>query len=97
MLMEGELGDEVERVRAALREVEEIEDPAERAAVCSELLRAWPDLHRWVADVRQGAVNEAHDGGMTYAALGRRMGGITGEAVGQIARGRGRRAPSDGR
>ncbi|TJZ55599.1 hypothetical protein FCH28_09675 [Streptomyces piniterrae] len=90
---------EVERVRAALRAVEEIEDPAERAAACSELLHAWPQLHRQVADVRQQAVNEAHDDrGMTYVALGRRMGGITGEAVGQIARGRGRaRTPSDGR
>ncbi|MEU7431070.1 hypothetical protein AB0B07_09465 [Streptomyces sioyaensis] len=90
---------EVERVRAALRAVEEIRDPVERAAVCSELLRAWPELHRQVADVRQDAVNEAHDGdGVPYTALGRRMGGITGEAVGQIARGRGRsRNPSDGR
>lgn len=90
---------EVERVRAALRSVERIEDPIERAAVCSELLHEWPELHRSVADMRQQAVNEAHDDhGVTYTALGRRMGGITGEAVGQIARGRGRaRTPSDGR
>ncbi|WP_407553099.1 hypothetical protein QOM21_23960 [Streptomyces sp. Pv4-95] len=82
---------EVEQVRAALRAVEQIEDPIERAAVCSELLREWPALHRQVADARQQAVNEAHDDrGETYTALGRRMGGITGEAVGQIARGRGR-------
>ncbi|MFJ5802697.1 hypothetical protein [Streptomyces decoyicus] len=86
---------EVEQVRAALRALEVIPDAVERAAACAELLRDWPELHRMVADMRQQAVITAKANGVTYRALGERMGGITGEAVGQIAKGRGRAASGD--
>ncbi|MEU0370621.1 hypothetical protein ABZ070_10210 [Streptomyces sp. NPDC006283] len=80
---------EVERVREALRALEAIPDALDRAAACTELLREWPELHRLVADVRQQAVLTAKAQNVTYRAIGERL-GMTGEAVGQIAAGRGR-------
>ncbi|MEU7154093.1 hypothetical protein AB0B15_39690 [Streptomyces sp. NPDC045456] len=79
---------EVERVRKALRALEAIPDATDRAAACAELLREWPELHRMVADMRQQAVITAKTSGVTYRELGKRMGGISGEAVGQIAAGK---------
>lgn len=83
---------EVERVRAALRALEAIPDAMDRAAACAEVLREWPELHRLVADVRQQAVITAKEQGHTYRAIGARM-GVSGEAAGQVAAGRGRAAP----
>jgi hypothetical protein len=83
------MADEVEQVRAALRALEAIPDALDRAEACTELLREWPELHRMVADVRQQAVITAKAQGVSYRAQGERL-GMTGEAVGQIAAGRGR-------
>lgn len=83
---------EVEQVREALRALEAIPDALDRAAACAELLREWPELHRTLADVRQQAVITAKAQGHTYRAIGERM-GVTGEAAGQVAAGKGR-APS---
>jgi hypothetical protein len=83
------MADEVERVREALRALEAIPDALDRAEACTELLREWPELHRMVADVRQQAVLTAKSQGVSYRAQGERL-KMTGEAVGQIAAGRGR-------
>jgi hypothetical protein len=80
---------EVEQVRAALRALEAIPDALDRAAACAELLQEWPQLHTFVADVRQQAVITAKSQGHTFRVIGARM-SVTGEAAGQIAAGKGR-------
>lgn len=78
---------EVEAVRAALRAVEAISDPMERAVAATELLREWPELHRMVREVRQHAVISAHGQGRTYDEIGAEL-GTSGDRAGQIARGK---------
>jgi DNA-binding NarL/FixJ family response regulator len=78
---------EVEAVRAALRALEAISDPMERAKATTELLREWPDLHRELREVRQQAVISAHDQGRTYDEIGEQL-GTSGDRAGQIARGK---------
>jgi DNA-directed RNA polymerase specialized sigma24 family protein len=78
---------EVEAVRAALRALEGISDPMERAVATTALLREWPDLHREVREVRQQAVISAHGQGRTYDEIGEAL-GTSGDRAGQIARGK---------
>lgn len=46
-------------------------DPAERAKRLTLLLNRWPNLHKEVRSLRQDAVNELHDGGMSYDDIGK--------------------------
>lgn len=87
---------EAEAVRAALRALEGISDPMERARETSALLREWPGLHRFVREVREQAVNSAHDQGRTYDEIGEQI-ETTGYRASQIARGyvKGRRRDDD--
>ncbi|MBZ3909407.1 hypothetical protein [Streptomyces acidiscabies] len=77
---------EAEAVRAALRALEAISDPMERARETSALLRDWPGLHRELREVRQQAVISAHDEGRTYDEIGVEI-GTSGYRASQIARG----------
>jgi DNA-directed RNA polymerase specialized sigma subunit len=87
---------EAERVRAALRALEAISDPMERARETSALLREWPELHRELREVREQAVASAHDQGRTYDEIGEQI-GTSGYRASQIARGyvKGRRRDDD--
>lgn len=78
---------EVEAVRAALRGLEGISDPMERAVATTELLREWPELHRTLREVRQYAVIAAHAQGRTFDEVGEGI-GTSGDRAGQIARGK---------
>lgn len=78
---------EAEAVRAAVRALEGISDPIERARETSDLLRGWPELHSLVREIRQYAVIAAHDQGATYDEIGAQI-GTTGDRAGQIARGK---------
>ncbi|WP_329547103.1 hypothetical protein OG548_25590 [Streptomyces sp. NBC_01356] len=75
--------------REALRALEATPDALDRAAACAELLQAWPELHTFVADVRQQAVRTAKAQGHTFRTIGERM-SVTGETAGQIAAGKNR-------
>jgi hypothetical protein len=77
---------EAEAVRAALRALEGISDPLERARETSALLREWPELHRFVREVREQAVSSAHAQGRTYDEIGEQI-ETTGYRASQIARG----------
>lgn len=88
---------EVEAVRRAVRALEGISDPSERARATSELLAEWPALHRLVREIRQQAVSTMHDvQGATYDEIGEVI-GTSGYRASQIARGvtKTRRTPAD--
>jgi hypothetical protein len=57
-------------VRRLLLEIEALSDPADRARVATDLLRAWPELHATLADIRQQAVITLHAEGMPFPAIG---------------------------
>ena len=78
---------EVERVREAIRALEGISDPGDRATAVTELLREWPDLHRELREVRQEAVRTLHEQGATYDEIGPQI-GVTGYRASQISRGK---------
>ncbi len=80
---------EAERVFEALRALEAIPDALDRSAECSKILRAWPEWHVFVADVRQQAMKTANEQGHTKRAIGV-ANEMSGERVGQIIAGRGR-------
>ncbi|MFJ5675023.1 hypothetical protein [Streptomyces sp. NPDC093097] len=78
---------EADAVRAAVRALEGIADPIERARETSVLLREWPELHRFVREVRQQAVLGAHGDGRTYDEIGAEI-DTSGYRASQIARGK---------
>lgn len=78
---------EADAVRQAIAALEGISDPIERARETSALLREWPELHRTVREVRQYAVNAAHDQGRTFDEIGAEI-GTTGYRASQISRGK---------
>lgn len=45
-------------------------DAAVRARRLTALLDGWPDAHARVREMRQSAVKELHDGGMSYRKIG---------------------------
>ncbi|MDX3074603.1 hypothetical protein [Streptomyces sp. MI02-7b] len=81
------MANEVEAVRAALRALEGISDPMDRAKATTELLREWPELHRELREVRQQAVISAHAQGRTFDEIGPEL-GMSGDRAGQVARGK---------
>lgn len=60
----------VRNVRGALRALEQIADPTERAVAATALLREWPRLHREVGEVRIDAVRAMHSGGKDFPEIG---------------------------
>ncbi|MEU7596418.1 hypothetical protein AB0B79_25810 [Streptomyces sp. NPDC039022] len=78
---------EADAVREAVRALEAISDPIERARETSNLLREWPELHSLVREIRQYAVIAAHAEGRTYDEIGPEI-GTSGDRAGQIARGK---------
>ena len=63
-------GDPVRRLRELLLAIEALDDAGERARQATDLLRAWPELHSLLADIRQQAVITMTDAGMDYSAIG---------------------------
>lgn len=60
-------------------------DPINRARRVGNALKDIPELQKWLRAVRQQAVLQANDDGMTYPEIGREL-GITGTRANAIAR-----------
>lgn len=65
-----------------------IEDPADRARAVGAALNAVPDLKKWIGRQRRQVVREMYDQGMSYAAIGKELGGISRARVHQIVGGK---------
>lgn len=48
--------------------------PVQRARVLTNILAAWPDLHRAVAEERRHQIGEARGKGLTWREIGDEMG-----------------------
>lgn len=59
-------------------------DPISRARQVGDALKSIPDLQKWLRTVRQKAVIEANEDGMTYPEIGREL-GISGPRANAIA------------
>jgi hypothetical protein len=84
----------------SLKNLAEQPNPTERAKNVGKVLEAIPALQHWLREIRQGAVQEMRDGGMSHADVGKEL-GVSRARAQQIAEGRatGKRAaqePSDG-
>jgi DNA-directed RNA polymerase specialized sigma24 family protein len=77
--MENPLED-IDRIRA-------IRDPGERAVEIGKVLNALPKVTKELRELRQAAVKELRDLGLTYAQIGERL-GLHRNRVQQIAEGR---------
>lgn len=77
----------------ALKHLADNEDPGERAKEVGAALNAVPELQKWLRQLRQDAVLELRDGGLSHAEVGKLIGTSRARAQ-QIAEGRttGRRA-----
>ena len=62
-------------------------DPTERAKGVGKVLEAIPDLQHWLREIRQGAVQEMRDDGMSHADVGKEL-GLSRARAQQIAEGR---------
>ncbi|MER7964898.1 sigma-70 family RNA polymerase sigma factor [Streptomyces ardesiacus] len=62
-------------------------DPAERAKAAGAALQAVPKLQQWLRDIRQQAVGEMRDEGMSHAEVGAVL-GVSRARAQQIAEGR---------
>lgn len=62
--------EEVRRVLDSIDALGTTGDAADRARRLTELLDEWPDAHARVREMRQRAVKELHDGGMSYRKIG---------------------------
>lgn len=77
----------VEDVRALLLALEKIPSAADRARVATDLLRAWPELHSLVKDIRQQAVVTMNDAGMDFPEIGALL-GVDRSRAWQISKGK---------
>jgi hypothetical protein len=59
-------------------------DPINRARTTGDALNAIPALQKWLRGIRQQAVRQANDEGMTYPEIGREL-GISGPRANAIA------------
>jgi hypothetical protein len=57
-----------------LEDLAEAPDPTDRAMAIGAALNAIPDLQKWLRRVRENAVGEMHDSGMSYADIGVALG-----------------------
>lgn len=81
----------------ALRGITDISDPAQRAKEAGEILGAVPELQTWLRHIRQEAVLEMRNNGMSHADVASTL-KISRARAQQIAEGRttGKRADKDG-
>lgn len=81
-----------------LKHLAEQGDPTQRAKDVGAALQAIPELQHWLREIRQGAVQEMREGGMSHADVGAEL-GVSRARAQQIAEGRttGKRAepPAD--
>jgi|GEM_PF-1284536 len=70
-----------------LKHLAEEGDATERAKTVGAALNAVPELQHWLRQVRQRAVQEMHDDGLSYADIGKAIGTSRVRAH-QIAEGR---------
>ncbi|WP_186319227.1 sigma-70 family RNA polymerase sigma factor [Streptomyces sp. SAJ15] len=79
-----------------LKRLAESSDPTSRAKDAGAALQAIPDLQKWLREIRQGAVREMRDEGMSHAQVAAEL-GISRARAQQIAEGRttGRRAAAE--
>lgn len=71
----------------ALKHLAEEGDATRRAKGVSVALQAIPDLQKWLREIRQGAVQEMRDGGLSHAQVAAEL-GISRARAQQIAEGR---------
>lgn len=69
-----ELDPEVQRVLDEITSLGTEGDPAVRAKRLGELLERWPDAHAEVRAARQAAVKELSAAGLSYRAIGEKLG-----------------------
>lgn len=65
--------EEVQRVLDAIDALGQ-GDAADRAQRLTQLLDQWPDTHAKVREMRQQAVTELHQGGLSYRKIGELLG-----------------------
>lgn len=70
-----------------LKHLAEQGDPTERAKTVGAALQAIPELQHWLREIRQGAVQEMRDDGMSHAEVGKEL-GLSRARAQQIAEGR---------
>lgn len=82
-----------------LKHLAEQGDPTQRAKDVGAALQAIPELQKWLREIRQGAVQEMRDDGLSHAQVAAEL-GISRARAQQIAEGRtsGKRAepPAEG-
>jgi DNA-directed RNA polymerase specialized sigma24 family protein len=69
--------DQDEEVRRVLETIDALGaegEASDRALRLTALLDEWPDAHARVRSMRQRAVKELHDGGMSYRKIGAMLG-----------------------
>ncbi|MCZ4510464.1 sigma-70 family RNA polymerase sigma factor [Streptomyces sp. ActVer] len=81
----------------ALKNLAEQGDATQRAKDVGAALNTVPDLQRWLREIRQHAVQEMHQDGLTYDQIGTEL-GMHRVRAHQIAEGRttGKRAKAEG-
>jgi DNA-directed RNA polymerase sigma subunit (sigma70/sigma32) len=77
----------MENPMADIDQVEQIADPAERAREVGRRMAEIPILHARLKTIRQAAVQQMKDSGMTYAEIGEQL-GLHRNRVQQILEGR---------
>ncbi|MFI6639968.1 sigma factor-like helix-turn-helix DNA-binding protein [Streptomyces sp. NPDC050504] len=88
------MDEEVQRVLDSIDALGTDGDAADRARRLTELLDDWPDTHAKVRGMRQEAVKEMHESGMSLRKIGEELGVsfgrvrqiIAGETAGQAKR-----------
>ncbi|MFI1485743.1 sigma-70 family RNA polymerase sigma factor [Streptomyces sp. NPDC020747] len=70
-----------------LKHLAEQGDPIQRAKDVGKVLEAIPDLQHWLREVRQGAVQEMRNEGMSHAEVGKEL-GLSRARAQQIVEGR---------
>lgn len=70
-----------------LKHLAEQGDPTDRAKTVGAALQAIPELQHWLREIRQGAVQEMRDDGMSHAEVGKEL-GLSRARAQQIAEGR---------
>ncbi|MDQ0758713.1 sigma-70 family RNA polymerase sigma factor [Streptomyces canus] len=70
-----------------LKHLAEQGDPTQRAKTVGAALQAIPELQHWLREIRQSAVQEMRDDGMSHAEVGKEL-GLSRARAQQIAEGR---------
>ena len=83
---EASVSDAERRIRELIEEIGREGDPERRTAELSALLKAMPEVHSRVRELRQAAVVDWHASGASYQVIGHRL-GIERQRAWQIAKG----------